>query len=118
MYDISVFKEMDSLLLGSVSVTGDEVYYFYSEGRDLAFNVDDLIVQEAKLATDSLSKSLFAYIYQKELKLTKSPIMFFEEYKESNINIYPESTFFQFAKVVPISFIKDKVSAFKASVIG
>ena len=65
----------------------------------------------ATLKSDTSSSqekaALFSVILADEILSTRNPLLFFSEFKDGNIIIYPETALFKTVKIIPVSFIKD-----------
>ena len=65
----------------------------------------------ATLKSDTSSSqekaALFSVILADEILNTRNPLLFFSEFKDGNIIIYPETALFKTVKIIPVSFIKD-----------
>jgi len=100
-------------------VTKEEIIGLYMKDEDIAsITFADLLLDiDIKNPDESnMNAALFAYIYEQELKMTRSPLEFFSSYKRGEMVVYPESIFFQAAKILPLSFMEENINKLKVSV--
>ena len=116
IYDVSVIKQLGNIEINNKPVTSDELYNFFTTGKEISqITREDLLLGTGLPSDEDYKGTLFAYLYEKELKPTKSPILFFKNYKDGNIIVYPESMFFKFTKIIPLSWIEGKLNKLKGS---
>jgi len=80
---------------------------------DIPFDQKSLVKEQfltgIKIKDDTEFKAmLFALLVSSAME-EKGPLLIFEEYKENNIQIYPETTLFKFIKKVPQSLLEKVV---------
>ena len=115
--DADKFRDIDSLDVNNKKVTGERVYHFFTNGVIIdSITYEDLLVDPGIDEESDMESALFAYLYKNDLKLSKSPIFFFESYKEGSIIVYPETMFFKFAKFIPLRFIYEKLNNLKVAI--
>ena len=76
---------------------------------------EDLLL-DVDIERGDMGAAVFAYLYETELKISKSPIYFFKNYKADNIEVYPETAFFKFAKMVPLQWMDEKLNKLKDTI--
>jgi energy-coupling factor transporter transmembrane protein EcfT len=65
------------------------------------------IIEVLKLGSNQEKASLFSDLLADHILGIRNPILFFSEFKDGNIKIYPETALFKSAKVIPVEFFKD-----------
>jgi len=73
----------------------------------------DLVTNTNIEGIKNTKAALFAYIYRTNIKPTLHPIVFFTNFKQNNIIVYPETIFFKFAKFMPLLWIEQKINIVK-----
>ena len=92
VFDIDIIEHLDKEIeIEGFKITTDEAAVTLKS---------DTSSQEEKAA-------LFSVILADEILSTRNPLLFFSEFKDGNIIIYPETALFKTVKIIPVSFIKD-----------
>ncbi|MBD3164553.1 hypothetical protein GF323_05085 [Candidatus Woesearchaeota archaeon] len=112
-----LLKEIDNVEINNKKVTGDELYNYLIAGETLErISIEDITLDIDISDKDNKQAAVLAYAYDKKVKVISSPIFFFNNYKQDNIEIYPETIFFRFAKIIPLSWIDENINKLKQSV--
>ncbi len=107
----NALDELNGTTINNKEVSTQEIKDALISDKDIPqITPEDIAVE---IDIDDETTALFAYVYDKEIKLTK---LFFENYKEKKIIIYPETIFFKFTKIIPLSWIDSKLNKLKDSV--
>jgi hypothetical protein len=115
--DAKKFRDIDGMEINNKMVTGELLYHFFANDEPIAsITYDDLLVDPGIEERSDMKSALFAYLYKNDLKLSKSPIFFFESYKEGSLIVYPETMFFKFTKVIPLKWIYEKLDNLKSRI--
>ncbi|MBR9699658.1 hypothetical protein GOV09_04335 [Candidatus Woesearchaeota archaeon] len=133
-YDTKLFESLETVTINNKEVSGEQIYALFEDDqlissltyedflvgvdfedpkktdKDLVYGVDFGVTPEV------YKRGLFIYLHEKELKMTKSPLQFFRLYKEDLIEVCPETIFFTFSKIVPLSWIDEKLNKLKDTV--
>jgi len=95
----------------------DVISYFVNDVKIPSITYADLVIDKnLNNISTSMKNMLFIYLYEKELKMDKSPVIFFKNYKETEITVYPESLFFKFTKLIPLDWMKQKLNNLKDTI--
>ncbi len=117
-FKTSVFREIESVEINNKEVSSEKLRTFYEDGKQISSITYEDLELEVDLEDDlPITDALFAYLYETELKISRSPLFFFTQYKEGNIEVEPETVFFQFTKVVPLSWVEEKINKLKERVV-
>jgi hypothetical protein len=113
-----VIEELEAMEINNKEVTSDDMLDFFVDNKPIvSITYEDLLLDlEVEEGNRNNKAALLAYLYEKELKITKSPIDFFENYKQKEIIVYPETIFFKFTKIIPITWIKGKLNKLQDAV--
>ena len=113
---IESLKEIEKIKINNKEVLGEELIKFFIENVPIeSITLEDITI-ELDIEGTNMKSALLAYLYEKELKPSKSPIFFFKNYKEKNIVVYPETIFFKFTKIIPLTWIDEKINKLKDSI--
>jgi hypothetical protein len=80
-----------------------------SGGQIASITYEDFMT-DLKMEKSDMKNGMFAYLYYNYIKITKAPVFFFNNYKEGNMIVYPETAFFKFVKLVPLAWIEEKIN--------
>jgi hypothetical protein len=103
-----VFEDIDSIMVNNKEIGYADINELYRYDTPiLSLTYEDLIL-DTKIEQADFKHALFAYVYTHNIKLSRSPVFFFKEYKKGNIIVYPETAFFKFAKLIPLVMDRGK----------
>ena len=111
IFDVSVFKELPLIEINNIPLSGEEIYNFYVNDNPLKITLSDITEGDDSIQNDNLKEALFAYLYDHELKITKSPLFFFKNYKDKAIEVHPETMFFKFVDAFPLGIISNTIDS-------
>lgn len=113
IFKMSTLKEAE---INNKEVNKEEMKDFFIQGEGITqITIEDILLT-VNISNHNMESALFAYLYDDELKMTSSPIEFFKSYKEGELMVYPETMFFRFTKIIPLSWIDEKLNNLKNSV--
>ncbi len=120
-YQLLIFniKNMPNIKVNNKLVSHEQIENFYSEGDEISsITFEDLLLEidVENPEQKNMQAALFAYLYERELKMSKSPLQFFSSYKRGNIKVYPESLLFQAVKILPLSWMEENINKLRESV--
>jgi hypothetical protein len=114
---LKVISRLQKLEINNKQVSWQEVNDFYLRNKNVgSITYEDLIL-DPKISWNNrnMRAALFSYIYISDIKITKSPIFFFENYRNMYIIVYPDTIFFKFTKIIPLNWIDEKINKLKDS---
>lgn len=110
----ALLSKINSTVNGK-EVTGPELYSFFSENKEIKqVTIEDLHAEG--ISERSMRDALFIYIYGRHINATENPVFFFIEYRKGNIKVIPQTAFFRFAKIAPLSFLEEKINKLKEGI--
>lgn len=114
----SVLNGLQDVKINNKDVSAQQIYDFFVKDQEITqITAEDIFLEIDVLDKISDKAVLFAYLYKKELKITKSPILFFKNYKKGKIIVYPETIFFRFTKIIPLAWIDEKLNKLKDTIV-
>lgn len=115
----TVLSELTEIKINNKKVTHQEALGLLLENNPiLQITFEDFTadLEIANKETRNMPAALFADLYEKEIKMTKNPIFFFKNYKEGEITVYPETIFFKFTKLMPLSWLDANLNKLKTTI--
>lgn len=109
-------SKLGDIEINNKQVTLSQLNDFFLNGLEISSITFEDIALGIDLKNDQyryMESAAFAYIYENDLRMTKSPLSFFKGYKEGKIIVHPETIFFKFTKVIPLSWIDEKLNKLK-----
>ena len=92
-------EKLKERIAGKIPIENEIAKKFISSGIELAFENINL----------TSSKFALGLIMTNERVLDKIPVLFLEEFKNKNIQIYPDKILFKMIRILPIKKIVEKV---------
>lgn len=96
--------------INNKEVTNKQLVDFFINNKQISSITPGDIALDKRISGLDDKSALFAYVYKNGLSITSSPVYFFEKYKEGSIIVYPDSIFFKFTKLIPLSWIDGKLN--------
>ena len=116
--NLSLIGELERIGVNNKPMTYEEISDFFVSD----VSIDSITFEDLALKLDfeegsiDMKSAVFAYLYETEFKMTKSPLLFFKNYKDGAIKVYPETMFFRFSKFIPLGWIDEKLNKLKDAV--